>query len=461
MSITTRTITATIFDNDGTALENARVEITLRGLGNEPGGAVSPGTQVQLTNSSGVATFELWQNNGTYSNTYYEISSSNPVNGVSIHRREKFIVPDHDADVKDLLAMTLAGVDPNQQLLDEIREAMAGAVDAAETATEKADAATTQAGTATTQAGVATTQAGIATNAANTATNALTDIGDLVTQASGFATSAGNSANTATTQSGIATNAANTAAEQAGISTTQAGISTTKAGEASGFATTAEGHKNSAASSANTATTQAGIATGAAGTATTQAGIATDGANTATTKASESNASKLLAEAAALLAQKWATEAENTPVTGGLYSAYHWAKKAEALVVGATEGAIVEINGQTGASVTLTYSHVGAASAAQGALADSAIQPSDLSTALSDYVESASLTTTLLDYVTVTGLSTALGNYYTKTEMDTALSGKATSAQGAKADTALQPGAIETNALVLEAYELALAGSVT
>lgn len=460
MSITTRTITATIFDNDGDPLENARVEITLRGLGNEPGGAVSPGTQVQLTNASGVATFELWQNNGTYSNTYYEISSTNPLTGVPIHRRERFTVPDHDADVKDLLAMTLAGVDPNQQLLDEIREAMAGAVDAAETATEQSQIATTQAGAATTQAGVATTQAGIATSAAGVATDALDVIGDLVTQASGFAASAGNSANTATTQASTATSAATTATDQAVISTAQAGISTTKAGEASGFATTAETHKNSAVSSAGTATTQAGIATDAATTAATQAGIATTQAGTATTKASEANTSKLAAEAAAVLAQKWATEAEGTPVTGGLYSAYHWAKQAEALVFGATEGAIISINGLTGASVTLTYSHVGAASAAQGVLASSAIQPADLSASLANYVESASLSTTLSNYVTVTGLSSSLSSYYTKSEINSALSGKATSAQGALADTALQPGDIEANPFVNEVYLLALAGTV-
>lgn len=38
--------------------------------------------------------------------------------------------------------------------------------------------------------------------------------------------------------------------------------------------------------------------------------------------------------ASATLAGKWATEAEDTPVTGGLYSAYHWAQKAFASVVG-------------------------------------------------------------------------------------------------------------------------------
>lgn len=322
MSIQTRTITATIFDNDGDPLPNAKVQITLRGLGNEPGGAVSPGTQTQLTNSSGVATFELWQNNGSYSDTYYEISSWNPVTGVSIHRKERFLVPAYNADVKELLALGLAGVDPTLDLLQQVQSALTQTQAAANSAASSSSTASSAANTATTQAATATNQAGIATGAANTAT--------------------------------------------------------TKASEASGHKDAAEAAATTATGAANTATTQAGTATSAAGTATTQAGIAT-------AKADESNTSKLAAEVAAVLAQRWANEAEDTPVTGGLYSAFHWAKKAEALVEVVTDGAVMLVNGYSGPSVDLTYTDVGAASAAQGALAESAVQPSDLSTALNDY----------------------------------------------------------------------------
>ncbi len=455
MAVQTRIITATIFDNDGDPLPNAQVEITLRGLGNEPGGAVSPGTQTQTTDSSGIATFELWQNNGSYSNTYYEISSWNPATGVQIHRREKFIVPDHDADVKELLAMTLAGVDPNQQLLDEIREAMSGAVEAAQTSTAQAGIATNKAGIATAQASIATTQAGIATLAAANIDGALEVAQGYVAQAQSFSNEAADAVTVSTAQAGVATAAASVAQNAQTAATQQAGVSTTQAGVATSAAGVAEGHKISAADSANTATTQAGVASGAATTATTQAGISTTQAGVATTKAGESATNKSLAEAAALLSQRWANEAFNTPVLGGLYSAFHWAKIAETIVVGATEGAVLSVNGKNGPAVSLIPADLGAATVAQGLLATTAIQPSDLSAALSSYIETESLETILDDYVTVTGLS---ANYYTKTQIDSALNGKATSAQGARADSALQPGSIESNAFVQEIYLLAVAG---
>lgn len=55
------------------------------------------------------------------------------------------------------------------------------------------------------------------------------------------------------------------------------------------------------------------------------------------TSASDSATS---ATASATLAGKWATEAEDVPVTGSLYSAYHWAKKAMAYVTGSIAAAI-------------------------------------------------------------------------------------------------------------------------
>lgn len=73
--------------------------------------------------------------------------------------------------------------------------------------------------------------------------------------------------------------------------------------------------KTSAAGSASTATT-------AAGTATTKAGEASASAGTATTKAGEASDS-------AELARKWAVNAEDVVVSGGEYSSYHWAQKAE------------------------------------------------------------------------------------------------------------------------------------
>lgn len=59
-------------------------------------------------------------------------------------------------------------------------------------------------------------------------------------------------------------------------------------------------------------------------------------------------------------AQMWATEAEDTEVEPGEYSAYHWAKKSEA-----TSGDVASVNGYTGI-VTLDHTDVGAVASTGG-----------------------------------------------------------------------------------------------
>ncbi len=78
------------------------------------------------------------------------------------------------------------------------------------------------------------------------------------------------------------------------------------------------------------ATAAAASATAAAASATTASGHATTAgthAGTATTQATN-------AANSATLAQKWANEAEDVVVSGGLYSAYHWAQKAAYFAAG-------------------------------------------------------------------------------------------------------------------------------
>lgn len=53
------------------------------------------------------------------------------------------------------------------------------------------------------------------------------------------------------------------------------------------------------------------------------------------------------ASSAANLAGKWATEAEDTPVAGGLFSAFHWAQKAAGVVTGSIAAAIHVATGKT------------------------------------------------------------------------------------------------------------------
>ena len=97
----------------------------------------------------------------------------------------------------------------------------------------------------------------------------------------------------------------------------------------------------SASGSASTATTQAGLANSsattastAASTATTQAGIATTKAGEASTSAINAGTSETNAGTSATLAGKWASEAEDVVVSGGQYSAFHWAQKAADVVTG-------------------------------------------------------------------------------------------------------------------------------
>jgi hypothetical protein len=374
MAIQTRNITVTLSDFDGSPLEGARVIIKLVGLGNEPAGAVSPGTKEALTNASGIATFTLWENRIDYSDTYYEISSFHPSTGQGIHQREQFLVFDSDADVKDLIGLDLSGIDPTQALLNQIAQDKISAANSATAALGYKDSAQSSATTATSAAGTATAQAGISTAQAGTAT---TQAGITTTQA-GIATSAAttatNGANTATTQAGTATTQAEIATSQAVIATSGASTATTKAGEAGG-------HAAAAGYAAGVSTTQAGISTAQAVIATTQAGIATTKASEAVSAAAQTTDDLTATTAAKNLAEKWAIESEDVPVTSGLYSAFHWAKKAQGFADVAAGGGITSVNGKTGSAITLNAAEVGAATAAQGDKADTAVQPA----ALNDY----------------------------------------------------------------------------
>lgn len=105
----------------------------------------------------------------------------------------------------------------------------------------------------------------------------------------------------------------------------------------------------------------------------------------------------------------------------GAASAAQGAKADTALQPGDATGAITSVNGQTGV-VVLGASDVGAATAAQGAKADTALQPGD--------IPEQSVTS-------VNGKTGAINLVPSDI-------GAATSAQGAKADSAVQPGSLAT-----------------
>ncbi len=194
-----------------------------------------------------------------------------------------------------------------QQSQSDAGAAASQADNSAQQAQQSQTSASTSQATATTKASEASSsaQAALASkNAAQTSeTNALSSKNAAQTSqtnAAGSQTAASTSQTTASTKAGEASTSQTTAA----ASQTTA---TTKAGEAS-------------TSQTNAATSQA-TATTKAGEASTSQTNAASSQSTATTKATEATNS-------ATLAQKWAANPENSAVSGGLYSALHYAAKA-------------------------------------------------------------------------------------------------------------------------------------
>jgi hypothetical protein len=122
MTVQTRNVYLTVHDAAGIPLENAKVKIRLVGVGNEPGGAVSPESRTAYTDEDGYVEFQLWENRQDYSDTYYELSSWHPTKRTAIHARVPFRVFDSDADIVDLISTYLAAVpvDATQALLDQV-----------------------------------------------------------------------------------------------------------------------------------------------------------------------------------------------------------------------------------------------------------------------------------------------------------------------------------------------------
>lgn len=153
---------------------------------------------------------------------------------------------------------------------------------------------------------------------------------------------------------------------------------------AASSATSANNSKVDAQSAALVSDERATISTNNAATTITQAGIATAAATQVTADKQTITADKAMVAAdkasvstntAATVAardkaQEWANAPEGQVVEAGQYSAYHWSKVAEI----AAGGGVQMVNGHTGAVITLDASDVGAATAAQGELADTALQ---------------------------------------------------------------------------------------
>ena len=81
-----------------------------------------------------------------------------------------------------------------------------------------------------------------------------------------------------------------------------------------------------------------------------QPALALASAQSASASAAIASVAESNSSASAALANQWATEAEDTPVTAGLYSAYHWARKALASATAAAAtlaNAVLKTGAQT------------------------------------------------------------------------------------------------------------------
>lgn len=161
--------------------------------------------------------------------------------------------------------------------------------------------------TASTKANEASSSAAQALASKNAAQTSETNAQASKDQASASAQDAQLSQSAAATSQSTATTKANAAAASQTNAANSQSTATTKAGEAS-------------TSQTNAANSQS-IATTKAGEASTSQTNAASSQSTATTKANESSASQVLS-------QKWAANPENSVVSGGLYSALHYAAKA-------------------------------------------------------------------------------------------------------------------------------------
>lgn len=276
----------------------------------------------------------------------------------------------------------------------------------AETATSAAGQAQTYAGQAITAKNNAQTYAGQASDSADSAQT-------YAGQASGSASAAAASA--ASIEGDV--EAAANSASQAATSASQAAESASDAADAAQTADDAKSTVQQSASAAQTAATQAAqsaqdaqsAATQASGSASTAQSAATliednlEAIQAAPTNAQAAQTSAQAAEASAAAAEAAADRAEQI-------ADFDPADFATAAQGALAESAVQSVNEKSGTAVTLTPADIGAATAAQGAKADTAVQPA------------------------------TLASYALKSEVPTTPAdiGAATAAQGTKADSAVQ-----------------------
>lgn len=308
-----------------------------------------------------------------------------------------------------------------------------------------ATAAASSASTASTKASEASTSASSASTSASTATTKASDAATSATAAASSATSASGSASTATTKAAEASSSASAASSSASAASTSAT-------NASNSATSASTSATNAASSATTASTQA---TNAATSATNAASSAT-AAQTAQTAAEAAYDSFDDRYLGAKTGNPTVDNDGNALLTGALYfnsvamtmrvyNGSSWQDQAASPDT-MSERSFLATAGQTsytftgGYRVGYTYVYV------NGAL----LYPDDI-TATNGTTITFTNALALNDEVRILSIKAA-GTVAIAdiSGLQTALDGKATAAQGTKADSALQPAAIGVS---VQAYD--------
>lgn len=320
--------------------------------------------------------------------------------------------------------VTITGSSPNQTLhfglvkgekgdTGDVTPETLSAKDAAEAARNaaqsSANSASASASSASGSASTATTQAANAASSALAAELSKVDSESASASASNSAASASNSASAASASQVASSGSASDAAASAGAASASATAATNKASEATSSASAAASSATSASASATTATDKA-----------TEASSARD------------------------FSYQWSSAAEGAQVDDGVrtgYSAYHWSKVAET----AAGGGVQSVNGKTGASITLTAADVGAATAAQGAKADTALQTLTAGTNVSITGTGTSRTISATaspqvnsDWNATSGAAQILNKPTLGTAAYQNSTAFATATQGAKADSAVQ-----------------------
>ena len=362
--------------------------------------------------------------------------------------------PELDEALRDAAGVD-AKVEQAQNAAQQAAQSASSAQGYASAASGSASQASTSAGQAAESAADASGQADAAAESARQAAASAASIEGDVEQAASSASAAAQSATQASGSASAAAQSASAAADSEDSVQQNAAAAQQAAAAASQSKSDAEAAASNAASSASTAQQAASLIE----------------ENLSAIQAAPSNAQA--AQQAAAQAAASASAAEDAAERAEQIADFNPADFATSAQGKKADTAVQSVNGKTGTAITLGAADVGAATAAQGSLAETAVQP--------DALDAYALKTDVPDTPADIGAATAAqgakadtavqsvngakpdssGNVQLDLTTGTVRSvngkdpdgsgnvqlsagdvGAATAAQGAKADTALQPGAL-------------------